>query len=114
MFGRSNTLKLRLSATLALIVWLSPYAVRPVGAADMLLAASDKASPQPAPQEGQPQVGAGGGTGTGTGTHQTVIAPPSTGDAAINKGAPPQSQFPTPVIQPPKSPDSPSTATPKN
>lgn len=114
MFGRSNTLKLRLSAMLALIVLLSPYPVRPVGAADMLLAASDKASPRPALQESQPQVGAGGGTGTGTGTHQTVIAPPSTGDAAINKDAPTQSQFPTPVIQPPKSPDSPSTAIPKN
>jgi hypothetical protein len=32
--------------------------------------------------------------------HQGVVAPPSTGDAAINRGTPPGQHFPTPVIRP--------------
>ena len=34
------------------------------------------------------------------GIHHGVVTPPPTGDAAINKGAPPASDFPTPVIPP--------------
>jgi hypothetical protein len=45
----------------------------------------------------------------GSGTQQTVIAPPSTGDRAIVKGAPPPEHYPTPVIRPRASPkDAPS------
>jgi hypothetical protein len=32
--------------------------------------------------------------------HQGVLAPPSTGDAAINRGTPAGQHFPTPVIRP--------------
>ena len=110
MFRRSNILTLRMSATLAMLLSLPPYAARAVSATTPQPAASDKDTPQATPHQDQPQAGAGDGTGT----HQTVIAPPSTGDAAINKGAPSQSQFPTPVIHPPKTPDSPTTAAPKN
>jgi hypothetical protein len=110
MFGKANILTLRLSTTLAIGLSLASYANRPIGTADLWRVASDKDAAPSVPQQVQPQAGAGDGTGT----HQTVIAPPSTGDAAINKGAPPEGQFPTPVIHPPKTPDSPSAATPKN
>jgi len=45
--------------------------------------------------------------------HQGVITPPPTGDAAINRGAPPVSQFPTPVIAPPGTPGGDQNVVPK-
>ena len=45
--------------------------------------------------------------------NEGVITPPPTGDAAINRGAPPASKFPTPVIVPPGSPGGDQTVVPK-
>lgn len=36
--------------------------------------------------------------------HAGVLKPPPTGDAEMNKGVPPPSEFPTPVIPPPGTP----------
>jgi hypothetical protein len=35
------------------------------------------------------------------GTTKDVLVPPGTGDTEINKGTPPRTEFPTPVIRPP-------------
>jgi hypothetical protein len=45
--------------------------------------------------------------------NQGVIKPPPTGDAAINRGAPPVSKFPTPVIAPPGTPGGDQSVVPK-
>jgi len=44
---------------------------------------------------------------------QGVMKPPQTGDAAINKGAPPADKFPTVVIPPPGTPGGDPNVTPK-
>jgi hypothetical protein len=104
MFDKSNPPRPRLTAMLAITLSLLYSAPGWIGAADAQVGSSDATKPQPAPLQDQPQAGAG----SGTGPHQTVITPPPTGDAQINKEAPPPSQFPTPVIHPPKSSTSPS------
>jgi hypothetical protein len=70
---------------------VAAFALSPFLAFPWDVQAADSAPPQPnqvLPQ--QPQ---------GT-AHQGVMAPPSTGDSAINKGTPSAQHFPTPVIHP--------------
>lgn len=103
---RLRTLTCRLCVTATLVSPLPSYAAGLAYAADTSVAPPDGTTPQPPPGPRQP-------LSDGTDAHQSVIAPPPTGDAAINKGAPPTKHFPTPVIQPPKSSNPPSTSPPK-
>jgi hypothetical protein len=103
---RLHTLTCRLCVTAMLILPLPSYVARPAYAADTLVASPDGTAPQPPPQPRQ-------SLSDSANAHQSVIAPPPTGDTAINKGAPPTKHFPTPVIQPPKSSNTPSTSPPK-
>jgi len=81
-----TTRRLYVAAAFAVSPFLGfPWAVRAaVQAADSAPPQSNQAPPQ------QPQ---------GT-ARQGVMAPPSTGDSAINKGTPSAQHFPTPVIHP--------------
>lgn len=97
-----HALMCRLCVAGLMISPLLSYAVRPAHAAGTLVASPDSPGPQPPPRQRQPQS-------DNTDAHQGVIAPPATGDAAINKGAPSPQHFPTPVIHPQKSPQEPST-----
>jgi len=103
---RLHTLTCRLCVTAMLVSPLPSYTARPAHAADTLVASPDGTTLQPPAEPRQP-------LSDSTDAHQSVIAPPPTGDAAINKGAPPTKHFPTPVIQPPKSSNAPSTSPPK-
>jgi hypothetical protein len=58
-----------------------------------------QASPPAVRQHATPYARPDSGT-----AQQGVIKPPPTGDAGINKDAPPPSRFPTPVIHPPGTP----------
>ena len=116
----------RLRLMVLLTAPLLSAAIWPAHAANPPVASSRGNTPPPTPPQPQPKDNGpqGGGPQTpgtrginplatappghgpqlnGAGVHQGVIAPPPTGDAAINKSAPPQQQFPTPVIHPPLS-----------
>ena len=77
-----STPRLYVATAVALIPFLGiPRAAR----------AADNAPPQQTQSQPQPPRGT---------AQQGVMAPPSTGDSAINRGTPPGQHFPTPVIRP--------------